>query len=96
LPFLIPKRSAEARAFDQRSGAPERFAYISSLPRTSALASLDKVLRSTIRIKRDVLQSLSFRPVMRRKIQAIFEADEYKSLSGPEKRLVRIIAAISR
>ena len=50
-----------------------------------------KLVNTAIRAKQNILQILASRPFMKRKIQAVFEAEEYRSLFGPEKRLVRII-----
>jgi predicted acylesterase/phospholipase RssA len=53
-----------------------------------------KLVNTAIRAKQGILKVLASRPFMRRKVQAIFEADEYKSLFGKEKRLVRIIEGL--
>jgi NTE family protein len=44
-----------------------------------------------IRARREILHSLRGRPRCRKKIQEIFDKEEYGELFGPEKRLVRII-----
>jgi hypothetical protein len=44
-----------------------------------------------VQAKTEILQALAGRPHRRRKIQAIFDKEEYSDLFGSEKRLIRII-----
>lgn len=48
-------------------------------------------INTAILAKREILQALAGRPRYRKKIQAIFDKQEYGDLFGSEKRLVRII-----
>ena len=48
-------------------------------------------INTAILARREILQALAGRPHCRKKIQAIFDKQEYAGLFGSEKRLVRII-----
>jgi NTE family protein len=48
-------------------------------------------INTAILAKGEILQALAGRPHCRKKIQAIFDKEEYRELFGSEKRLVRII-----
>lgn len=47
-----------------------------------------------IRAKREVLETLAARPLCRKKIQAVFDRNDYSDLFGREKRLVKIVEGL--
>jgi hypothetical protein len=52
------------------------------------------LVNTAILAKSEILKALSGRPRCRKKIQAIFDREEYGDLFGSEKRLVQIIDGI--
>ena len=55
------------------------------------MANLENI---AIRAKREVLETLAGRPLFRKKIQAIFDRDDYSDLFGREKRLLKIVQGL--
>jgi predicted acylesterase/phospholipase RssA len=53
-----------------------------------------KRINTAMRVKREILQAVAGRPLCRKRIQAIFDREEYGDLFGAQKRLIRIIEGL--